>query len=113
MELELDLLGTATGLLERCCKEKGYLRKVFRRARFERQNFVVQLFLQQLDWAQCAQVIFDSGVAKSKTSFMVFYYNMVRVMFVDLRCVIVLVEAVEACWRVAGGSGGWLVMLGS
>ena len=39
MELELDLLGTATGLLERCCKEKGYLRKVFRRVRFERQNF--------------------------------------------------------------------------
>ena len=39
MELELDLLGTATGLRERCCKEKGCLRKVFSRVRFERQNF--------------------------------------------------------------------------
>ena len=50
---------------------------------------------------------------KAKLLSWFFYYNMVRVMFVDLRCVIVLVEAVEACWRVAGGSGGWLVMLGS
>ena len=75
------------------------------------RTLVLQLFLQLLDLAQCVQVILDSGVAKSKTSFMDFDSNIVNVMFVNLHCVVVLVEAVEA-W-VAGGSGGWLVMLGS